>query len=665
MSTKDNMTSEFNTVQYCIDNNIPCFTFPMDATKRVSIRWSEITQANFRNYIHDGHNGLATLTGHTHVVIDFDEKKYNPPQEIKRQLMEHCFAVEETPGGFHFWFVADARTAHLESKANISWDNTQVIGLDIRARAGICYVAPSHYMVANETKRYKWIKGDLSTATVISDEMLAHLQEGEPGIDMETAGVETFRENDKITLKITPRTTRCLVKEGHLHSQPGHSCIYLTKLKTCYSATATCFSHGKRKLSKELCEALVENFWTIEDDREILNEYAHRKEVFETHNFKTMSPVGFYTLLNNAWVFRDRTQMKTAYENLLLQDGTPFLDKWLKDPFMKTYSKVSYEACADPTVFVLPDPPPPIFLHQTYTCEANQTALSVFDEFLDILTNRKQPIKEYILNWCAHLLQKQLELPGVALIFIGQKGVGKDTFGDFVGNHLIGTTYFQNYSNQMQYFDKHDIFKANKFLIKVEELSQKIFSDETNDNYFKSSITTPTISINPKGGKPYELKNYTRYIGTTNHSNALNVQQNERRYVFSVVSPEKMKDHAYWNMIRSILFTPEGAQAVASMLLNRDISKVDIRVLPENTYLKHIQDETMDSVQRFMDQVDGGEYTGAQLYQDYRDYCTAEGLPMYSNTKFSTQLLFLSENGSITRTVKKEKTKKSNNYIIE
>ena len=118
-------------------------------------------------------------------------------------------------------------------------------------------------------------------------------------------------------------------------------------------------------------------------------------------------------------------------------------------------------------------------------------------------------------------------------------------------------------------------------------------------------------------------------------------------------------------MIRTILFTSEGGQAVASMLMNRDISKVDIRVLPENTYLRHIQDETVDSVQRFMDQVDGGEYTGAQLYQDYRDYCTAEGLPMYSNTKFSTQLLFLSENGSITRTIKKERTKKSMNYVIE
>ena len=658
------MSNDFNTVQYCINNNIPCFTFVMDATKRLNVKWGDITQDTFKNHIHAHHNGFAILTGHTHFAIDFDEKKYNPPQVIKQQLMESCSAVEETPGGFHFWFTMDERTAHLESKTNIKWDNTPIIGLDMRATRGICYAAPSHYDVNGETKRYRWIKGDLSKAAPISNEMLFHLYEGDAP-DMDTATVEMFKEGDRVTLKITPKSHTCLVKADHRHSQPGHSCIYLTRLKTCYSATATCFSHGKRKMSKEVCDALVEQFWTVDGEQDILNEYSHIKENFEQYNFKTMSPVGFYTLLNDMWVFRERAQMKTAYENLLLQDGTPFLDKWLKDPAMRTYTKVSTEASADPTVFVLPDPPAPIFVHQTYTCEPNKDALTVFDEFLNILTNRKLAIKEYILNWCAHLLQKPLDLPGVALIFIGQKGVGKDTFGDFVGNHLIGTTYFQNYSNQMQYFDKHDTFKANKFLIKVEELSQKIFSDETNDNYFKSSITTQTISINPKRGTPYEVKNYSRYIGTTNHSNALNVQQNERRYVFSVVSPEKMKNHEYWNRVRTILFNPEGAQAVATMLMERDITKFDVRVLPENTYLKHIQDETVDSVQRFMEQIDGGEYTGTLLYQTYRDYCTAEGLPIYSNTKFSTQLLFLSENGSITRKLSKERTKKSTNYTIE
>lgn len=651
----------FDTIYYCRTHNIPCFTFPMDHTKRVSIKWSTITTSNFSQYIHPHHNGFAIITGYTHIVIDFDEK-HHPPPSIKQILMDASSAIEQTPGGFHFWFTVDQRTTDMESAANIDWDGNTIKGLDIRAAKGICYVAPSHYTLDGQLKQYQWIKGDLSTASPVPDEILTHLLPSDLSFD--NAPTEIFRDNDKITVKITPRSKICLVKPDHMHSVSGHSCIYLTKLKTCYSATANCFSHGKRKMSKEVCEALVEQYW-IDEDTVVHDEYTTIKEQFEINHFKTITPVGFYSYINQSWIFRERAHMKITHENLLLSDGTPFLDKWFKDPHIKTYTCVSVDPSNDPTVFVLPDLPSPSFLYTSYECVPNLLALPVFDQFLDVLTNHKPSIKEYILNWSAHLLQKPLELPGVALIFIGQKGVGKDTFGDFLGTHIVGSTYYQNYSNQLQYFDKHDTFKANKFLVKVEELSRKILCDENNDTYIKSSITAPTTTINPKNGAPYEVRNYKRVIGTTNHSNALNINQNERRYVFSVVSPEKMGDHTYWTMLRSVLFTHAGALAVTNMLLTRDISSFNPRLLPENTYLKQLQEDTTDSVQKFIDQCEPGEYSGNDLYQMYRNYCTEEGIYSYTNTKFSMQLLFLKENGSIIRPVERRKTNKSNNYIIK
>ena len=639
----------------------------MDASKRITVKWGDITPTTFKKYISHNQNGVAIVTGYTHFVIDFDEKKHHPPEAIKQMLIDHCSAIEETPGGFHFWFKVDERTQHIESGANIKWANHEIIGLDIRATKGICYVAPSHYAKDGNIVYYKWVKGDLSTASVVPDAILSCLEPTvTEDINLDGAATEIFKDDGKITMKITPFMRRCLVKADHIHSQSGHSCFFLTKLKTCFSATANCFSHGKRKVTKDLCDTLVEQYWTVEDDNtEILNEYAYKKEEFEKTNFKTLDPVGFYTCVNDMWMFRERTQIKITYENMLLSDGTPFLDKWLKDPYMKTYSKVSNEPSADPNVFVLPDLPAPKFVYQSYDCIPNRDAITTFDEFIEILANHKQPIKDYILNWCAHLLQKPLDLPGVALIFVGQKGVGKDTFGDFIGTYIVGSTYYQNYSNQLQYFDKHDTFKANQFLVKVEELSKKIVSDENNDNYFKSSITAPTTTINPKNGTPYEVKNYKRIVGTTNHSNALNVEQNERRYVFSVVSPEKMGDHAYWNKLRQVLFIPSGALAIANTLLARDITLFNPRTLPENTYLKQIQEDTIDSVQRFVDLVEEGEYSGGDFYRMYKEYCTSDGLYAYTNTKFSTQLLFLKENGSIVRTIERIRTKKCINYIVQ
>jgi hypothetical protein len=42
---------DFNTIHYCIKNNIPCFTFPMDKTKKVSVAWNQITPENTKEYI--------------------------------------------------------------------------------------------------------------------------------------------------------------------------------------------------------------------------------------------------------------------------------------------------------------------------------------------------------------------------------------------------------------------------------------------------------------------------------------------------------------------------------------------------------------------------------------------------------------------------------------
>lgn len=100
------------------------------------------------------------------------------------------------------------------------------------------------------------------------------------------------------------------------------------------------------------------------------------------------------------------------------------------------------------------------------------------------------------------------------------------------------------------------------------------------------------------------------------------------------------------------------------MIQKRNISTFNPRVLPENEYLKKLQEETMDSVQKCSEYVEPGEYAGSELYKIYKDYCVSEGMFQYSNTKFATQLLFLTENGSIKRSIERKKTNKSNNYII-
>jgi hypothetical protein len=666
MSSIDNMESlvhggSLDTIKYCIENSIPCFTFKMSADKQCYKKgWNKINESNFREHINEDENGFAVVTGITHIVLDFDSK-YNPPMEIYETLLKNSKAVEKTPGGFHFWFKADGRTSYMESNTNICWNNKKIDGLDIRAKKGTCYTTPTFYIGHDgQTKKYEWMKGDLSKAEEMPSEILESLNGDNPE-DVDNSTIESFRDNDKVSLKITSRTKECLVKLGHTHTEANHSCIFLTKGSRGFNGTANCFSHGKRKLKKEEVDSLVEKFWPIEEEKD---EYSKMKTEFEEFNFKVMDPVGFYTYIGNRWIFRERSQMKAAYENIFMEDGKLFIDRWLKDRTMKTYNKVSYYPTDEENVFVIPEMGTPSFIYKTYNGTKNESALAIFDELLEIMTNHNAQLKQYLLSWLAHLVQNPKELPGVAIIFSGQKGAGKDTLGDFIGEYIVGNKYYQNYSNQGQYFDKHDETKGNKFLLKIEELNRRTLTNGVNGEIFKANITSPMLNLNPKGSPAYNVRNYGRIMATTNNGNSVDVGQKERRYVIMVVSGEKIGVSEYWNKVRKELFTDAGGYTIGKMLEEYEISDFNPRVLPENNYLNELQKETEDPIKTFIESVENGEYCASDLYDKYREYCNSKGHQVYSNTKFGTQMLYLLESGGIDRRVDKGRTKNGRVYII-
>ena len=101
------------------------------------------------------------------------------------------------------------------------------------------------------------------------------------------------------------------------------------------------------------------------------------------------------------------------------------------------------------------------------------------------------------------------------------------------------------------------------------------------------------------------------------------------------------------------------------MLLERDISTFNTHVLPENTYLTQLQEDMKHPIEKFMEQLESDEYTGSMLYDRYTTYCNKEGYYIISSTKFPIELLFLKENGTIKRSINKERTKQGVRYIIK
>ena len=169
MSVASVLDTGFSTASYCKEGNIPCFTQMLVGSKRPMVKgWNEIREYE-ECRVKVGENGFAIVTGPTHVMVDVD-LKHDVPSVITETLMANCGGYERTPGGYHFYFVSDERTCRLASKAGGYWEGVKQAGLDFRGYGGLSWCDPSWYLDATgERKEYKWMHGNLSTASSMPD----------------------------------------------------------------------------------------------------------------------------------------------------------------------------------------------------------------------------------------------------------------------------------------------------------------------------------------------------------------------------------------------------------------------------------------------------------------------------------------------------------------
>lgn len=246
-------------------------------------------------------------------------------------------------------------------------------------------------------------------------------------------------------------------------------------------------------------------------------------------------------------------------------------------------------------------------------------AVAIFLELVDIVTDRKEPLKEYLLNWLAHTLQKPFDLPGVALIVTGRKGYGKDTLFDFFGQYVLGSQYFTNYGDNNLFFDHFDTNKVNKMMVKLEEADRTICLK--NASVLKAMITSTKMIVNPKNKQPYQTSNYCRYVLTTNKGNPVDFSDGERRFVLLAASGEKKGLIDYWINVRAKLFTDEAGKHVAEYLLHRDIKSFAPQLLPVNEYQEMVVDSEVSVEDRFIEDWDGSECSVGDLYRLYSAFC--------------------------------------------
>ena len=149
----------------------------------------------------------------------------------------------------------------------------------------------------------------------------------------------------------------------------------------------------------------------------------------------------------------------------------------------------------------------------------------------------------YILAWCAHMVQRPWEKPGVALVLKGRQGTGKTLFTEILAR-LVGRANSFITADGSKLFARFNWYLADKVLIGAEEA---FFSGsrELNDK-LKHLLTGTDIEVEQKFGDRMSMKSMHRVIMTSNHSNVVEITGDERRFFVCDVSDKTRGDDAYF-----------------------------------------------------------------------------------------------------------------------
>lgn len=265
--------------------------------------------------------------------------------------------------------------------------------------------------------------------------------------------------------------------------------------------------------------------------------------------------------------------------------------------------------------------------------ERDEEIFEAFQALIKLSCKGDEKKAIYRLSWYAHIIQKPYELPGTALTDSGKEGVGKDTTANFLIDYVYGRYNCAVYGNNSgRIFDKHDIGRMNKLIVKIEEPKQSVCIE--NQDAIKSFITSITSDFNPKNIRdPVVVENYNRFIFTTNYGCPIPITEDDRRIALYDFSDEKKGDRDFWNWIYKTLFNDYAGKVIGNFLASIDISNYDPNVLPPSEYKEAIQEESISIEKQFLTQ-EHDDWTDwlncSDIYIIYKNWCRVNNCENYS-----------------------------------
>ena len=204
-------------------------------------------------------------------------------------------------------------------------------------------------------------------------------------------------------------------------------------------------------------------------------------------------------------------------------------------------------------------------------------------------------LNAYVIGWMADAVQRPATLPGTAIALRGAQGVGKGVaiseFGKLFGRHFVRVA---NPRHLTGHFNAHT---KDALVLFADEAFWA--GDKTAEGTLKALITEETRLVEYTGKDAFPIRNYTRLLVASNHEWVVPAGLEERRFCVIDVGNAHMQDHAYFARIAEQMENG-GRAALLHYLQQHDLSKVDLRSLPQTAALTETKLQSLSSTYAFI-----------------------------------------------------------------
>ena len=278
--------------------------------------------------------------------------------------------------------------------------------------------------------------------------------------------------------------------------------------------------------------------------------------------------------------FLTRSAFELKYANKTFQNNedkkTKISTYWLHHPDRLEYDDLIFDPGRNPH-------PGALNLYRGLACDPvnDPDSCVVFIDLLkNVICDGNEELFDYLIRWMAHIVQFPHIKPGVALVFVGGRGVGKDSAISYLGK-IFRPENYRNVSHPRHVVGN---FNANQKQALLLHMQEGVFAGNKADNeVLKALITSERTLIEPKGMEPFEIESFLRLAITTNSLRAIPAAADERRFaVFKCGA--KLLPEFYERLYAER--ENGGPAAVLGYLQDIDLTGFNIRKAPESAGLQ-------------------------------------------------------------------------------